>query len=302
MMIQSCKFDPILIDSRCFRKGILLQLTNQKQETATVEISPLPGYSEETLDQALQQLGMLQKRLLTKWWTKPALHYLNTLHLHPSVHFGVESALLDLLDPVRTDTTCQRYALLFGSFDEILLRAETVYAEGFREAKIKLGHFTPEAAKKLVDALSDKFALRLDLNRKWKTEQSLAFCSHYPQDHFVYIEEPSSTPKDLVDFPYPYALDETLRDHKNLQPFLQTEHLKAFIVKPTMQYPIEPLFKLGPKIILTSSFEGPTGIAQIERLATRHQLNETYHGLDTLRYFENTNDPLSNRPLETATS
>jgi len=302
MIIKSLKFQPFLIDSCCLRKGILLQLSREDGKMATAEISPLPGYSTETLDEALQQLQRISKKLLTTWWTKQALHYLDNLGLCSSVYFGVESALLDLLEPPVTNPPCLKYALLFGSPDEILHRADEVYEEGYRKAKIKLGHFNLASAIDLVDKLQDRFELRLDLNRKWKTADSLAFCNRYPQDHFDYIEEPTSTPKDLIHFPYPFALDETLRDHKDLTPFLKSEHLKALIIKPTMAYPFTHLLHLGVPVVLTSSFESPIGIAQIERLIYRLGLQNNYHGLDTLRYFENKNDTLSCCELETATS
>ncbi|MBS0628985.1 MAG: o-succinylbenzoate synthase [Verrucomicrobia bacterium] len=302
MIIKSCKFYPFLIDSCCLRKGILLHLTGPDGRVATAEISPLPGYSTETLDEALQQLHKITKKLLTTWWTKQALHYLNGLGLCPSVYFGVESALLDLLEPPVNQLPCLKYALLFGSPEEILYRADEAYGEGHRRAKIKLGHFTPESALDLVKKLDDRFILRLDLNRKWKTEDTLAFCQNFPEDHFEYIEEPTSTPKDLIHFPYPYALDETLRDHKDLKPFLKSKNLKAFIIKPTMAYPFAHLLNLGPQVVLTSSFESHVGIAQIEKLIHRLGLSETYHGLDTLRYFEEKNDSLSCCEMETGVS
>ena len=52
MIIKDCIFETILIDSRCFRKGILLHLTNQEGKSTTTEISPLPGFSKETLEEA----------------------------------------------------------------------------------------------------------------------------------------------------------------------------------------------------------------------------------------------------------
>lgn len=302
MILKSCKFSPFLIDSRCLRKGILLHLTHQDGRVATAEISPLPGYSAETLDQAMQQLQQITKKLLTTWWTKQALHYLGGMGLFPSVYFGVESALLDLLEPLEEDPVCLKYALLFGSPDEILQRADEVYAEGYRRAKIKLGHFSPESALQLIKKLGGRFFLRLDLNRKWKMEESIAFCSHFPQDHFEYLEEPSSSPKELPHFPYAYALDETLRDHPNLKPFLASKHLKALIVKPTMTYPFTHLLHLGPPVVLTSSFESPIGISQIEKLIHRQGLASAYHGLDTLRYFETNNDTVSCCEMETGAS
>lgn len=304
MLIKDFSFEPILIDSRFFRKGILLAIRNQNNEVATAEISPLPGHSHETLDDALEQLQSLKRRILTTWWTNQALPYLETWDLYPSVHFGVKSALLDLLDPVENAPKSPMYALLLGTPDEIIQRSKDAKEEGFKEAKVKLGHFSPEIAKDVVDQLSEDFKLRLDLNRRWTLDESISLCRHYPQDHFNYLEEPCSNPEDLHHFPYPFALDETLTDHYDLAPFLQLDQLKALIIKPTLLSPIDPFLNLGKQVVITSSFEGPLGITQLKRLILRLGLQNTLHGLDTLRYMDEEVDHgrMSNRLLEKASS
>ena len=192
-----------------------------------------------------------------------------------------------MIDPIEHTPPCPTYALLFGNDEEILLRASEIKKEGFTKAKVKLGHFTPAGAKKVIDSLGTDFEFRLDLNRQWTLDESLAFCSQYPKNHFNYIEEPCANPEELHQFPYPFALDETLREPYDLKPFLSLEMLRALIVKPTLDTPIERFFNLGKEVVITSSFEGPVGIHQIQRLIARLPLNKnTHHGLDTLRYLE----------------
>lgn len=301
MILKQCNFDPILIDSCCFRKGILITFTNQEGKSATAEVSPLPGFSHETLGEALKQLQLLKRRLLTTWWTKQGLHHLSNLGLYASVHFGVESALLDLLDPIE-DTPCKKYALLIGSKEEILFRAEEAHLEGFTQAKIKLGHLTPKVSHEIIQTIGDKFRFRIDLNRKWDLKDSLEFCAEYPEDFFEYIEEPATNAYELPHFPYPFALDETLRDYRTITPLLQLKALKALIIKPTMIYPFGHFLHLGPKIIITSSFEGHTGISQLQRLIQRLDQTDTYHGLDSLRYFENQYETVSDCALAKAST
>jgi O-succinylbenzoate synthase len=291
MRVKDCRFETILIDSRCLRKGILIHLTSEDGQTTSTEASPLPGFSKESFEQALQQLQSLKRRITTTWWTKGALHYLSTLDLYPSVHFAVESALLDLLEPV-SSAPCKHYALLFGSPAEIAARADEIYAEGYTDVKVKLGHFSVATAHEIVDRLAERFRVRVDLNRKWDLEDSMHFCLRYPADFFAYIEEPTTSVEDLEHFTYPYALDETLREVSDLGPLLRSEHLEALILKPTMLFPLEKYLKLGPKVVLTSSFESPVGIQQIQRLVHRFQLTDSLHGLDTLRYFDEPHEPL----------
>jgi o-succinylbenzoate synthase len=299
MLIKECHFETVLIDSRYFRKGIFLTLTNQGGKKTTSEISPLPGFSSETVEEAMGDLQRFKQKLLTTWWTKHSLHNLKNFGLFPSVYFGVETALLNLLDPIE-EKECQSYALLIGSPSEILHRADEAYEEGFRHAKIKLGHLTPPIAHNLIAYTSEKFRLRLDFNRKWPFKETMDFCSHYPVDLFEYIEEPTTNPKDLLEFSHPFALDESLREIRDLRPYLASPLLKAFIIKPTMQFPFSQYLSLGPKVILTSSFESPLAIRLIKQWIQRFNLGESYHGLDSLRYFEKNHDTVSNRILEAA--
>ncbi len=301
MILKECKFEAILIDSRCFRKGILLTLTSQDGRVAHAEISPLPGFSHETLGEALKQLQHLQRRLLTTWWSKQGLHHLSNLGLYASVHFGVESALLDLIDPIE-EKPCKKYALLIGCKEEILDRADEAYEEGLREAKVKLGHLTPEIGHEIVGKLKGRFNIRLDLNRKWDLKESLDFCSNYPEDFFEYIEEPATNAYELSQFPYPFALDETLRDYRTITPLFQIPSLKAIIIKPTMIYPFNHFLNIGPKVIITSSFEGIVGNSQLQRLIQRMGLEENYHGLDSLRYFEDQYEAMPDRQLLSAST
>lgn len=305
MLIRECSFEPILIDSRCFRKGILLTLTTHNDKKTTAEISPLPGFNKETFEDALHQLQNLKRRLVTTWWTRQAVYYLENLGLYPSVFFGVESALLDLLDPLPESELPSSYGFLLGSPQEILDQTSILEKEGFYHVKVKLGHLIPEIAHQIIQKIGNKFRLRIDLNRKWSFEETSQFCAQYPPDFFEYIEEPVSKFQDLEHFSFPFALDETLRQNVNFSSILQSKYLKAFIIKPTLTYPIYPLLNLAAsqvnkklEIVLTSSFESIVGISQIRNLIQRLNLPKTYHGLDTLRYFESQNEPLPYRTLE----
>lgn len=285
MIINHFSFEPFLIDSRIFRKGVLLHIAASNGRETTVEISPLPGHSLETFEDARQQLTQIQRRIMTTWWSKPALKALRRMELYPSVYFALETAILDLLDPVEGEDEVKTYSLLFGTPDEILSCARDLETEGQTEIKVKLGHLTPQGAHEIIDALKDRFRIRLDFNRKWDGEDSIAFCKHYPDDQFVYMEEPCQNPKELIDFPYPFALDESLRDF-SYSSLLSAQNLNALILKPTLHYPLTQFLQTEVPCIVTSSFESAVGIGQIRCLIKRLGLENTHHGLDTLRYFD----------------
>lgn len=284
------------------RQGIFLQFTNEIGQIAHAEISPLPGYSKESIDEAFRQLEQVKSFLLHIQWFQEDIHStLLDLDLYPSVFFGLESILNELCDP-KVHIPCKKYALILGTFEEIFSRAQQAHKEGFRSAKIKVGHLDIEQTTEIVFSLQEKFRLRLDFNRRWSLKKTLQFCAQFPVNQFDYLEEPTEAWSDLLEFPYRFALDETLREHPvNL--FLPVENFTTCIVKPTLYYPFDELLKTKKQIILSSSFESPLGIRQIERLAARLELLDIEHGLDTLRYFEDIHDDtLSHRILESTHS
>lgn len=300
MKIKECKFHHFIIDKHSSRHGIFLHFSNEIGQIAHAEISPLPGYSLESIDEAFRQLDQIKSFLLHTEWFQEDIHpTLLGLSLYPSVFFGLESVLTELCDP-RIHIPCKKYALILGTIEEMIKRAEEAYIEGFRTAKVKVGHLNIEQTTELVLSLNNRFHLRLDFNRQWSLSKTLKFCAQFPVNHFDYLEEPVDTWEDLYEFPYFFALDETLRSQP-IGEFLSLENFTTCVIKPTLHYPFDSLLKTKKQIVLSSSFESPLGIRQIEKLAARLDLLETEHGLDTLRYFEDTyDDSLSDQFLASA--
>lgn len=291
MIIQRYSIEPFLIDSRIFRKGIRLHLEGSNGAKTTVEISPLPGFSKESFEDAKKQLLQIKRKITTTWWSRSALQILGRMNLFSSVHFGLEMGILDLLDPVDVGEEVMTYALVFGTAKEIAADAAALEKQGIRDIKVKLGHLSLKAAHDVIDPLVDSFSIRLDFNSKWTRDQTLRFCERYSQDQFLYMEEPCASPAELSDFPYPFALDETLRTF-SYQQLLKAPMLKKLILKPTIYYPITPFLQSGIPCVITSSFESETGINQLRRMIKRFGLEGNLHGLDTLRHL-NQHDEMS---------
>lgn len=241
------------------RPSLILRLGN-----ACGEIAPLPGHSKESLEEAEEQLRKhLQSPLPS---------------LFPSVQFGLQSALMDLKDPL-PPVNCPTHAFFTGTSAAILSRAEVMYERGFRIAKLKLSDKSEKEAHELIGALKDRFFLRLDFNRKLTLDEALRFFSKYDKNTFDYIEEPLKNVEELIHFPFPFALDETLREP--FDPSLLS-HCAALILKPTLLGNIEPFLRMHKRCVLSPCFEGPIGVGQIAKLAKRYNLLNETHGLDTL--------------------
>ncbi|HEX2579915.1 MAG TPA: hypothetical protein VHK67_05905 [Rhabdochlamydiaceae bacterium] len=148
------------------------------------EVSPLPGRSQESLHQVLQQLKAIQNG-----YQGP---------LFPSVEFG----LFGLSGPKIIDAPVCLY--LNGTVQDILKHAKTNH--GCKVAKLKVSHLDVPAAVFLARLLKNEFRLRLDIVGMWSKEQTTQFLANFSPEDFEFIEDPGC---DIS--PFPMA-----SDHQNL--------------------------------------------------------------------------------------
>lgn len=261
------------------RRGTLVNIIDQIGNSEWGEVAPLPKWSTETLDDSLLQLNQKQQEIMKVDWTAHnCFQELRQLNLLPSVSFGLESALLSILSPI-SEHTVSTSALLMGSPEEIMKQAELRYKEGYTSAKLKVSNLSFEEANKTINQLKDKFRLRIDVNRAWKTSDSLRFFEQFPLNTFDYVEEPFQDPNDLAVFPHPLAVDESFPQDLSLEQLESLPTLKALIYKPTIQGGLLgclPLHdwtkKRGVELVLSSSFESDVGLANVASIAYRLSL------------------------------
>ncbi|MBM3183837.1 MAG: hypothetical protein FJZ64_00845 [Chlamydiae bacterium] len=224
------------------RKGLILEINS-----GFGEIAPLPGFSQETLEEALQETLSLLPNLSS---AKPSL---------PSVQFGIASAKKNL-SPIKAPL-----CLLNDPHPD------------FSTLKLKLGDLSVQEAITHVQKHL-KFRLRLDFNRKWSLDEALSFAKAFSPTDFEYLEEPVSGLDDLVRFSkltgFPIAVDESLNS-----PYNQIPTLKALVVKPTV---VGEIPKCNVPVVLSSSYETSVGLLAVARLAEENALPL---GLDTFRFF-----------------
>lgn len=284
-----------LLTTGQLRKGLILTLRDSQGNEGLGEVSPLPNWSSETLEDALLQLSQKKQDILSIDWTiDNCFENLTSLKLLPSVTFGLETALLQLLSPIQK-CNVKKSALFMGSRSEILEHADLRLSEGFTSAKLKVGHLTFDVAFEVISALKDKFKLRIDVNRAWKTEESLKFFSQFSFNAFDYIEEPFQNPHDLIKFTHPLAVDESFPNDLSLQQLELLPTLKAIIYKPTIQGGMTGCLKLheftmkcGISLVLSSSFESELGLNAIASISHRLRLDPPI-GIGTYHYLAVTN-------------
>jgi o-succinylbenzoate synthase len=295
------------------REGLLLRLYSDDGSEGWGESAPLPGFSEESLDETAVQLRRPAETLMgcevADVWTEPDGPFgreLDRIVPAPSVRFGLELAAWNLHAASSGKTlpevvTPQPRAvvpvngLLSGTPDRILEEARRMRDAGYRAVKLKVGTRTVTEDVRLVRALVDELgsdvSLCLDANRAWGYEEAAAFARGAPR--FEYVEEPLADPARLLDlvaeFGVPVALDESL---VGMQPEELEEHAYArtVVLKPTLLGGLshtlrmaERALRLGMKPVVSSAYESGVGTAALVALAAGIGVRPVPAGLDTYR-------------------
>lgn len=269
------------------REGLLVQVCCDDAQ-GWGEIAPLPEFSQETLEQALEQTVTWLKE-----WTMTT-NKLSLEHLYPSVAFGLSCALAEMKGLLGEAGNYQVAPLCYGDPDE--LYAPLNQMQGEKVAKIKVGMYEANRdgliADMLLEAIPD-LQLRLDANRSWTLTKAQMFAKYVKPEHrarIQFLEEPCKTPAESLQFAQDtgiaIAWDETVRE-----PDFCVEkqaNLAALVIKPTLVGSLQRCIQLieqahqcGLKAVISSSIESSLGLTQLARIAQQYTPN-TVPGLDTL--------------------
>ena len=307
----------ILGEEKCYwRKGLIVRLTGTGAIHAYGEVAPLPGFSEETLAESERQL-ILHSRTLLNQSIPEDLNQLQKTHqcwdpgveTIPSVKFGLQMALLNLLSAIQQRPVAQLLRpncpmsldmtlLLTGTHDEIRDKATRIVSlPHLKSVKIKVGRHAVQEEIKLVqevrEILGDK-QIRLDANRMWDLETAIYFGTRVADCDVLYIEEPVPRLDQCIEFTrmtgIGFALDETLR-HTDYQ-FEWHKGLQALIVKPMLMGDIKKIMKIAHDAhshriptIISSSYESSLGLTMLANLAAAIDSDPPV-GLDTYGMFQ----------------
>lgn len=298
------------------REGFLIRVTADGQQ-GWGDVAPLEGLSQETPAQILKQYRQLQQDLLDTLIPSGVekcegvfATWLVDLALAPSLQFGFESAVLNLLALGHHQTIPQLLAktdqasdvavdgLLFGPLDKMMSEAHVLLAQGVKFFKMKVGADPKEAAAQVMsinEALQGKAILHVDANQAWNLDEAVTFGEHIGCAAISYIEEPlddiQAIPEFFAKTFIPVALDETLvKMPPHILPRL--EGVDVFVLKPTMIGGVERVWqwcKLAREsavsCVISSSFESAVGLRMIMDLALSQPRMHTA-GCDTLKFFE----------------
>ncbi len=309
------------------RSGLVIELTDEHGHTGLGEASPLPGLSAEDLTVVESQLLSLRHALRgteipenLEELSGGFAHWLEQYELAPSVRFGLETAVLNLLAnsrqlPLRrlvsdgSRDSISINGLLSGSPAEILDKATRYRSEGYKAVKLKVGrgplHENIQLTREVRKRIGDDVALRLDANRSWSVEDTLVFTREVNDCKIDYIEEPVHDYKMLVSICNksglpPVAMDESLRE-LTPEALAPLPNPKAIVLKPTL-LGFERSMQFGRKAtsmgitpVVSSAIETGLGLTALAELAACLNTTDVPVGLDTLDWFAK---DLLARPLQ----
>ncbi|EMO4506222.1 o-succinylbenzoate synthase [Klebsiella michiganensis] len=267
------------------RDGLLLRLRDGERE-GWGEISPLPGFSLETLDEA--------QAALLAWASAWRDGEEGALPTPPSAAFGASCALAELCGELPQAADYRAAPLCAGDPDELFARLSLMPGE--KVAKVKVGLY--EAVRDgmvvnlLLEAIPD-LTLRLDANRAWtplKAQQFAKYVDPHYRSRIAFLEEPCKNRDDSRAFAQQtgiaIAWDESLREADFT--FAAEPGLRAVVIKPTLTGSLQKVRQqvaqahaLGLTAVISSAIESSLGLTQLARIAA-WLTPDTIPGLDTL--------------------
>lgn len=262
------------------RSGLIIQHPAEDGGAVLAEASPLPGYSPDAMDQALQQFCLYFSRPPERhWWIRV-----------PSV----QCALDMLANSSAGAASVAVNGLALGDPD-LAQEEEIRRLRACGVVKIKVGQGEPQESAQRVKCWSERLGadvrLRLDANQGWGVDEAISFWQEVNGLPVEYVEEPVRDIAELREFAQktqaPLALDESLMASDILSR-AQDWNLQAVILKPMALGGLEKAREIarraadmGARAVVSSLFESSVGLAHLVHWAALLPNASTHHGLDT---------------------
>lgn len=238
----------------------------------------------------------------------------------PSIKFGVETALFDLLNGGERKIFSNNFVdgkgipinglVWMGDMEDMLLQITDKIDKGYKCIKIKIGSLNFEKECDILQYVRNKYyrqeiILRVDANGAFSPDEAMEKLEELSKFKIHSIEQPIKAGqvdlmKDLCEkSPVPIALDEELigvHGYENKKKLLQKIRPQYIILKPTLLGGIQSCnewieiatsLKIGWWI--TSALESNIGLNAICQYTAQHQIS-MHQGLGTGQLYENNID------------
>lgn len=298
------------------RKGIVLHF-EYREINVLSEVSPLPGFSTETLKDVRKEL-VSQKDSLDDFFESDfsilkLKNLLNSFSGFPSLQFSLSWLGLLIYCQKNRTTPGETVNILpadslkvnavIGENDESKIRSQikTAISEGFSTLKFKSSG-NPEKLAEILTRIHHKdpgLTFRLDANGSWPREKLSEYSSLFRNLPVEYVEEPvriqSSVElkKVINECRLNVALDESITDSIKLEQLLQAREKLIFIIKPALFGSVFNLCETISKfktpvssIVVTTALETSIGRSLVAATASLIGCRHLAHGLCTGSLFQ----------------
>jgi o-succinylbenzoate synthase len=302
------------------RQGFILILSTPDGKKGLGEISPLPGLHVETGYDAGKQLQNLCSQIPTLNQVLDEVKdgaILTDKELYPSVRFGLESAIIDLLADreglapsqiLDSSEPCKNIQVngLIMRDENITKQIEFFLNSGYSTVKIKLGN-QPIAAEiqKIHDVyrlIENSHKIRIDANRSWSVLQAEELYNNIESAYLDYIEEPLQDAEKLPELfestGMPIAIDESIKFFEKANE--SYNWCRAIILKPALLGSVFKTYQLikqaadqGIITVISDTFQSGIGMTMLANLSALARGDQVAMGLDTIRWMDD--DILKNR-------
>ena len=307
------------------REGIILRLQSPGGSEGLGEIAPLPEFNQETIEACVGQLNKILPMIKSQEIPSHLEnlnggfeHWLGHYQLYPSVRFGIEMAILNLVADLKKVPLQRLFyteplkeikvtGLLQGSAKDMEAQAKKMIKEGFTDFKMKVDRDIKESVKKIKainDIIFEKGILHIDANQYLTVEDAITLGEEIGAAAVTYIEDPFKEPDQMPHFfnqtLIPVAIDEPVKD-MSFDQIKSIEGVDFIVIKPgvfggierTKKW-IEEAKKVALRIVISSAYESDLTIYTLANLSGLCE-HDTAAGLDTLKYFKESllQEPLS---------
>lgn len=295
------------------REGIIL-VYQSDDITAYGEAAPLPGFSDETLQQVEAVLKLNKKALQEALQadTAPELLYsLDQIHHFPSLSFAIDTLIHDFsakkkkqslglyLSEQKPTSVKVNGVISILSESETLQQVRHLVSAQFEVLKVKVGREF-ETEKKILEKIHAEFPsirLRIDANQSWTADEAIRNLERIEHLPIEYCEQPvhrkagNEFAKIRKSTSIPIAADESVRNKKDAFELIKSGSVDVLILKPSLMGRMENIFVT--KALAESHNIGITISTAMESAVARSCIaylaagigNNRYHGLATGNLF-----------------
>ena len=301
------------------REVWFIRVANDLGQSGIGEVAPINRLSPEDPEEIPFRLEDVGKQLLSKELPKDEEGIFSLAQelvpiQYPSIRFGLEMALLDLLNggekrifvPETSSLSIHINGLVWmGESDFMRKQIKEKLDQGFKCIKLKVGALDFETELSIIKELreiSDNLIIRLDANGGFQTNEVLGRLKQLSQFNIHSIEQPilpmQPESMELIcqKSKIPIALDEELihvfssKDKMNLLQDLKPHYL---VLKPTLHGGFSGVKEWidlatihGIDWWVTSYLESNIGLNAIAQFTSLYENNE-FHGLGTGDLYRN---------------